>query len=108
MTIEQNWYVAEAIFEATVHIERATEKLVSETLLFLVRAVDHSSAVTKAENIAREKEHSYQNEMGQQVSWTFVRLVEVTRTVDQQFEEGAELKSTMTELQSQQISPRRE
>jgi len=96
MNSESKWFVAEAIFEATVHAEKAAGHRLTEDLLFLVQAVDHPSAVTSAEVIARRKEHSYDNENGHRVTWAFVRLVEVTEMIDQQFEQGAELKSTMT------------
>jgi hypothetical protein len=56
---------------------------VSETLLFLVRAADQVAAITRAETLARAKEHSYPNENGEQVTWTFARLVEVTEMIDQ-------------------------
>jgi hypothetical protein len=97
MSVESTWFVAEAIFEATVHTEAGPVTPVAETLLFLVEARDHSTAVTKAESIARAKEHSYDNEKGERVSWNFIRLVDLSEMVDQDFRDGAELKSTMTE-----------
>ncbi len=96
MNSDCKWFIAEAVFHATVQAEHEASPLV-EDLLFLVQAVDHPSAVIKAEEIARKKEHSYDNEKGQRVAWTFVRLIELTKMIDQRFEEGAELKSTMTE-----------
>jgi hypothetical protein len=93
------WFVAQAIFQATVHSDEANARALTEDLLFLVQAVDHPAAVTRAEVLARAKEHSYENEKGQRVSWSFVRLVELTEMIDQQFDEGAELKSTMTEVE---------
>lgn len=107
MSAEHNWFVAEAVFQATVHTEKADVRPVSENLLFLVKAVDHPSAVSRAETLARAKEHSYKNEKGQLVSWTFVRLVEVTEMIDQEFEEGSELKSRMTEVTSEPIAAER-
>lgn len=82
MSGECKWFVAEAIFQATVHTNQADVSPVSEDLLFLVQAVDHPSAISMAETIARAKQHSYENEKGQQVSWTFVRLVELTEMID--------------------------
>jgi hypothetical protein len=107
MTSQRRWFVAEALFQATVHTEKADVRPVSEGLLFLIQAVDHPSAVMRAEAVARAKEHSYENEKGQRVSWTFARLVEVTEMIDQRFEEGAELKSTMTEISEPAVSGRR-
>lgn len=92
------WFLAEGVFLATVRAQESEVRSVRESLLFLVQASDHESAVSKAENIARAKEHSYENEKGEQVQWTFSRLVEVTEAVDQQFADGAELKSTMIDL----------
>jgi hypothetical protein len=97
MSGQHKWFVAEAIFRATVQTEEADAAPVSEDLLFLVKAVSQLSAESSAEAIARGKEHSYKNERGQTVDWTFVRLVEVTETIDQQLEDGAELKSRMME-----------
>jgi hypothetical protein len=103
MSTPDKWFIAEAIFRATVHTDVADISPVSEDLLFLVRAVDHASAVTRADSIARAKEHSYTNEKGQQVRWRFVRLVELTEMIDQRFEEGAELKSAMTETERTEV-----
>ena len=103
MSTEHNCFVAEAVFEETVHVEKADVRPVTENLLFLVKANDQSSALSRAEMIARSKEHSYKNEQDQLVSWTFVRLVEVTQMLDQQFEEGAELRSTMTDVHSRPV-----
>ena len=94
------WFVAEGLFRATVHAEKADVRLITENLLFLVRAADQAAAVMRAEVIAQGKEHSYRNEQGELIDWTFVRLVEVTEMIDQRFEEGAELKSIMTNLNS--------
>jgi predicted NAD-dependent protein-ADP-ribosyltransferase YbiA (DUF1768 family) len=89
---ERKWFVAEAVFHVSV-MKQAN--VLQENLLFLVEDVDHSSAVIKAEAIAKAKEHGYDNEKGQRVNWTFVRLVEVTEMIDQRFQDGAELKSIM-------------
>jgi hypothetical protein len=98
MTTELKWFVAEAVFQAVVSTGTTDVRPVTEKLLFLVRATDHASASTRAEAVARAKEHSYRNEQGQQVTWTYVQLVELTEMIDQQFEEGTELKSTMTDV----------
>jgi hypothetical protein len=37
------------------------------------------------------------NDKGEPVQWSFVRMVEVTECIDQQFEDGAELKSVIIE-----------
>ena len=95
MTFDHKWFVAEAIFHARVSNESAEISSVFENLLFLVSAADHQGGVAKAEAIARAKEHSYPNKSGDLVTWTFVRLVELTEMIDQRFEDGAELKSTM-------------
>jgi hypothetical protein len=97
MTIEVKWFVAEAIFQARVSTGATEDCPVTEKLLFLVRAVDHQTALEKAQALARAKEHAYSNEQGHRVSWTYVQIVEVTEMIDQQFEEGSELKSTMTD-----------
>ena len=91
------WFVAEAVFQASVRTEMGDVRLIVESLLFLVQALDHPSALAKAVAIARGKEHSYQNEQGEQVRWSFIGLVEVTEMIDQQFDDGAELRSTMNE-----------
>ena len=97
MSSNHKWFIAEVIFHATVHAEHEEASPLVEDLLLLIQAGDHPSAVVKAEAIAKTKEHSYDNEKGQRVTWTFVRLVELTEMIDQRFEDGAELKSTLTE-----------
>ena len=98
MSGELKWFVAEAIFHCTVRTEQGDVTSISEDRLFLVQAVDHAAGVKRAEALAHAKEHSYDNQYGQRVSWTFVRLVELTEPIAQRFEDGGELKSTMTEL----------
>lgn len=97
MSAETKWFIAEAVFEATIpnNSDPSWEPLL-ENLLFLVRDVDEASALSKAGRIAKEKEHSYENSEGQRVVWSFLKLLEVTETVDQQFGDGAEIKSTMS------------
>lgn len=98
MTDPLKWFVAEALYQANVHAEPTDGRRLTEDLLFLVQASDHQSAVCKAETIARRKEHGYENARGEAVKWTFVRLVELNEMIEQQFEEGVELKSTIKDL----------
>ena len=105
MSTELTWFVAEAIFHVWVQTEQGEIKTTSEDLLFLVQAIDHPSGVTQAEALARAKEESYDNQYGQRVSWRFVRLVGLTEMIDQQFKEGAELKSVLTTLAEAPIPP---
>jgi hypothetical protein len=101
MSSERRWFIARANFQATVHGRKADVRPLTDDLLFLVQAVDHPTAVDRAAIIAREKEHSYDNERGQRVSWALIRIVEVTEMIDQRFEDGAELKSTMSDADSE-------
>ena len=94
---ERRWFVAEGIFKATVTTDKGTDTPINERLLYLVSETDQQSAIKKADEIGRGKEHSYLNEKGEPVNWSFVRLVDVTECIDQQFEDGAELKSIMTD-----------
>jgi hypothetical protein len=64
------------------------EWLVGDTMITVISS-------DKAETIAREKEHSYENEKGQQVKWQFVRLIEIIEMIDQRLEDGVEIKSTI-------------
>jgi len=98
MNAHDKWFVAEAIFQATVRTDNGSVPSATENMLFLVKAVDDPAAVAKAEEIARAKEHSYKNERGQRVEWTFVQLVELTEMIDQDFKDGAELKSKMRDV----------
>ncbi len=95
MSEESKWFIAEAVFRASIQGGDAERDPLEEDLLFLVRDIDASSAVAKAEKIARGKEHSYKNAKGECVVWSFSRLIEVKEMVDQRFEDGAEIKSTM-------------
>jgi hypothetical protein len=102
MNLLHKWFAAEGIFEARISRAIGDVPTVRETLLFLVRADDVTSAKERAEGIARAKEHSYANETGETVQWVFVRITEVTEVIDQSLEEGAEIKSTLTERPQQQ------
>ncbi len=94
---ESKWFVADSVFHANRYVTDSTFTVVTERLLFLVTAVDQQSATERAVALAHSKEHSYTNAAGQPVRWSFVRLLDVTECIDQQFEDGAELKSIMTD-----------
>ncbi len=103
MSTESKWFVAEAIFQANIQGRAADREPLEEDLLFIVHAIDEPSALAKAETIAREKEHSYENANGQRVVWNFIRLIEVMEMVDQQFEDGAEIKSKMSGRETHRV-----
>src|SRR5229473_5148595 len=96
MSTESKWFIAEALFHASIEGGVAGREPLEEDLLFLVRDIDEPSALAKADRIAREKEHSYENANGERAVWRFIRLIEVTEMVDQRFEDGAEIKSVMS------------
>src|SRR5438477_5301081 len=96
MSTECKWFIAEALFQAAVQTGDTNWEPLVEDLLFLVHDIDEPSAMAKAEKIARRKEHSYKNSKGQCVVWSFARLVEVKEIIDQRFEDGAEIRSTLS------------
>lgn len=98
MMDQHRWFIAEGIFKATVTTSDGDISRIRERLIFLVNARDSHEAVDRAEDIARSKEHFYKNQDGQIVKWSFVILVDVTEVVDQELQDGSELKSEMIEL----------
>ena len=96
MSAEFKWFVAEAIFEATIQGRDESWEPLVEELLFLVRDVDEHSAAARAESIAKAKEHSYENPKGELVTWRLVGVTELTEVIDQLLQDGAEIKSWMS------------
>lgn len=93
MSIEKkvDWYVATALFESEVEGHVNNKRRLCEETLFLVSAEDLAAAKLKAEKLARAKRESYRNKYREKVTWRFVRLLDVRETIDDRFEDGAEI-----------------
>ena len=61
--------------------------------MLLVSGTDEREAMEKAKKLARDKQHSYQNPYKQQVSWKFVKLLELQEILDEELGEGVEVYS---------------
>jgi hypothetical protein len=85
------WYVATALFESEVEGHVNSRRRLCEETLFLVSAGDLALARQKARKLARAKRESYRNKYGENVTWRFVRLLDVRETIDDRFEDGAEI-----------------
>ena len=97
MTLE--WFVVEAHFEAVQNRNGAPERVLFEELTFLVRGQNETVALENAAVIAKAKEHSYASATGFETSWRFLELTAISRLIDQEFFDGTEVKSTLTETQ---------
>jgi hypothetical protein len=96
MAGEMKCFVAEAIFQATLEIPRPDLAPLEERLLYLVRSDGVQGALDKAAALVAAKEHSYDNYKGERVIWTLRQLVEVSELIDQEIEDGAEIKSWLS------------
>jgi hypothetical protein len=84
----QFWYLVRVLMGCSVDIDG--EPLFSEEFV-LVRAVSYDEAYGKAEAKGQELCHSYQNDAGVEVCWTFRSVLEVRRIMDDDIGDGCEI-----------------
>lgn len=88
-----NWYVAEAIFQSAIDEAGSSYSPLVEKSWFLVSADDEKAAESKAQVLARSKEHSYANGDGEKVRWLFLRIVRLREVMDERLADGTEVWS---------------
>jgi hypothetical protein len=90
------WYWVKAMYKG-VRLAAVRRKHVWQTIVFLIRGplnyeVSAPAAVkSKAEEMAREKEHEYEATGGHTVRWVFQHINAVAPLVDDEIGEGTEV-----------------
>jgi hypothetical protein len=101
------WYVAVMVVACTVGGRRADDNLV-DLQYRLIRASDPESAFVEAMSLGPLHDHSYQNESGQLVEWTFKGLHRLDRLIDQKLDNGSEVFSTLVRTLYEQLVSKKE
>lgn len=84
------WYWASALFKA-VHVDRPRRRNVWEQKVFLVRAAADHEAWSRAETMARAREHEYLAATGDTVRWCFEEIEDVQPLHDGDLASGSEV-----------------
>ncbi len=84
-----SWFTAKCFF----HARRGNDNsnLLSEMRYFLVRAEDEAEASLRAMSLAQEKEHSYRNAEGDEITWVFDSVLDIKELLNFTLSEGAEV-----------------
>lgn len=88
------WYSAKLLFVAVVDGRLPADALVEESSR-VFQALDLEQAAVRAEEIGHTAVHDYENEDGQTVEWTFVKIIELQELCEGTLEDGVEVFSTM-------------
>jgi hypothetical protein len=88
------WFSARALYRCDVRDGRDCEPLCEESI-FIFLATDEAAAEVRAEQVARERQMSYQNNEGSSVEWRLVSVEDVYQIFDQELSDGAEVYSRL-------------
>ncbi len=87
------WFTARVLFRAEFKGKRPRKKQHFEESWLLVSAVNQRQAMEKARKLAKDRKLSYANIYGDQVSWRFVKLLELQEILDKGLGDGVEVYS---------------
>ncbi len=91
--MKNKWYIATLIIQAKVGKNTSGSWMCDEQI-HLLRAPDEETAYTKAIELGKNKEHSYQNEADETVSWEFIGLADLEE-LDATIRDGVEIRSRL-------------
>jgi len=86
-----NLYVAVLVAESSSDAPDY-EPLYEESLV-LIRAASDEAAAARAEELGVEEQTSYVNDVGETITWTLKRVLDVSRTLTDELEDGTTLYS---------------
>jgi hypothetical protein len=89
------WYVSVLVFSSKIDGQRTTSAL--DLQVRVLRAKDHEGAFARANEIGREKEHSYRNGENQTISCHFDGLHDLRELLDSEIADGSEVYSMLQE-----------
>jgi hypothetical protein len=85
---DQSWYLARLLMKCSAKVDN--EPLFSEEFV-LLRGGSYDEVYEKAETKGRKMAHSYLNDEGHEVRWTFQSVLEIRRVIDDELIDGSEL-----------------
>lgn len=88
------WYSARLLFKSLVAGEELSDAL-WEAVIYLIQAESEEGALAKALKLGKDREHEYENEHGQLVSWLFHSVAEVQDLCEEEIGDGAEVFSRL-------------
>jgi hypothetical protein len=90
------WYWVKATYKA-VHLGKARRRHLWQRIVFLIRAPETDdlspppTVWSKAEEVARRKEHEYKAVGGETVRWVVQQIDDVRQLLDEEIIEGTEV-----------------
>ena len=87
------WFTARLLFKAEIKGRRPRKIHTFEESVLLVSGTNEREAMEKAKKLAWDKQHTYQNLYKEQVSWKFVKLLELQEILDGELGDGVEVYS---------------
>lgn len=88
------WYSVKLLFKSIVDDEENIPPLCEESIR-LVQANNEEEARNKSEQLGRDEEHEYKNELNQAVSWRFIKIMEVQDLCEPSIYDGIEVYSRL-------------
>jgi hypothetical protein len=85
------WHSVEALFRCDVYDE--ADNILYEKNIFLIDVDDTQDASEKAGRVALSLEHQYKNSEGNEVSWRFVKVLEIQDINEKELFDGVEVFS---------------
>jgi Domain of unknown function (DUF4288) len=83
------FYIAVVVYESSSNAPDY-QKLYEEDYV-LVQASSDEGAQQKASQIAQQKQTTYKNEQGENITWTLKHILDVSPVLSENFEHGSEL-----------------
>jgi len=86
-----NWYTACCLYTTTIKGKTVKRGGLAEYRYFLLKAGNDNIARAKGLRIGKAKQHSYKNSAGEEVSWTFEKLIDIKEVLSEEVTEGTEM-----------------
>lgn len=97
-----SWYLARLLMKSSINYDSGS--LFMEEFV-LTRADSYDEAYAKASNKGVTMEHSYLNERGETIYWSFQCVLEIKEVIDDEILDGTEIYAR-TLLEAPDIVPR--
>jgi len=88
------WYSAQALYKSIKDNSiKTVETDTYEESIFLIKASTKAEAYEIAERKAAQNEISYKNSYDQEVTWKFIKIIDVFELIDEKIDSGTEVFS---------------
>lgn len=88
------WYTVEALFKCEV-MDKTPDDILYEKTVFLIKSDNPGDNEQKAQQIAKQFEVTYQNEVKDDVRWQFVKLLQIQSLEVAELHDGIEVHSQL-------------